>query len=168
MNKFFKKISKTSNLNFLNMFEFSLKNILLNSHFFLNKNDIFFFIKNKYIFINNKVVYNINHEVNKGDLINICFNKFYYFLYRKYINNLNFNVNKYSNFFKRSNNSLENDFNFINKLIILKNDVPSCLEVDYMSMSLILLYKNIYNYNCFDLKLLTSFLKRLNSWKYIT
>jgi hypothetical protein len=167
ISKFFKKMSKINNLNYLNMFEFSISNILLNSHFFLNKNDINFFIKNRYIFINNKVISNLNYELNKGDVINICYNKFYYFLYRKYINNLNFNINKYNNFFKRNNNNLENDFNFINKLIIIKNDVPSYIEVDYISMSLILLYKNIYNYNCFDLKLLTTFLKRLNSWKYI-
>jgi hypothetical protein len=145
------------------MFEFSITNILLNSHFFLNKNDIVFFIKNKYIYVNNKVISDINYEINKNDIINICFNKYYYFLYRKHINSLNLNINKYNNFFKRSNNKLENDFNFINKLILIKNDVPSHIEVDYMSMSLILLYKNINSYNNFDLKLLSSFLRRLNS-----
>jgi len=167
VNKFFKKFSKMNNYNFMNVFEFSISNILLNSQFFLNKNDVFFFIKNKYVYVNNKSIFNINYEVNKGDIVNICFNKYYFFLYRKYINNLNLNVNKYNNFFKKNNNNLNNDFNFINKLTILKNDVPSYIEVDYMSMSLILLHKNIYNYNCFDLKLLTVFLKRLNSWKYI-
>jgi len=164
MNKFFKKISKTSHFNFLNTFEFSIINILINSGFFLNKNDIFFFIKNKYIYINNKVVINTNQEVNKGDIINICYNKYYYFLYRNYLNRLNLNTNKYSNFFRKFNNSnLKNDFNFVNKLIILKNDTPNYIEVDYISMSLILVYKNIFNYTCFDLKLLTSFLRRLNT-----
>jgi len=76
---------------------------------------------------------------------------------------LNLNINKYNNFFKKSTNNLQNDFIFVNKLIILKNDVPNYLEVDYISMSLILLYKNIYFYNNFDLKLLTVFLKRLNN-----
>jgi hypothetical protein len=32
---------------------------------------------------------------------------------------------------------------------------------------MILLYKNIYSYNHFDLKLLPVFLKRLNNWKFI-
>lgn len=167
MNKFLKKISKTNLLNYLNTFEFSLLNVLLNSGFFLNKNDIFFFIKNKYVYINNKVITNINYEINKGDIINLCYNKYYFFLYRKYLNNLNLNINKYNNFFKRSNNNLQNDFNFVNKLIIIKNDVPSYMEVDYTTMSLIILYKNTFNYNCFDLKLLTVFLRRLNTWKSI-
>jgi len=164
MNKFLKKISKSSYFNFLNKFEFSISNILLNSGFFLNKNDISFFIKNKYVFINNKVITDINKEINKGDIINICYNKYYYFLYRKYINTLNLNVNKYNNFFRKfTNNNLKNDFNFVNKIIFFKNDVPNYIEIDYISMSFILLYKNIFNYTCFDLKLLTSFLRRLNT-----
>jgi len=167
MTKFLKKISKINLKNFLNSFEFSIFNILSNSNFFLNKNDVFYFIKNKFVFINNNVITNINYELKKNDVLNVCYNKYYYFLYRKYLNNLNLNINKYSNFFKRTNNKLENDFNFVNKLIIIKNDTPNYLEIDYMSMSLILLYKNIFNYNCFDLKLVTVFLKRLNNWKYI-
>jgi ribosomal protein S4 len=162
MSRFLKKLSKINFLNFLNTFEFSIVNVLLNSGFFLNKNDIFYFIKNKYIYINNKVITNINYEINKGDVVSLCYNKYYFFLYRKYLNNLNLNLNKYNNFFKKSSN-LKNDFNFINKVIFIKSDIPNYLEVDYSSMSLILLYKNIINYNCFDLKLLTSFLKRLNT-----
>ena len=166
MNRFLKKISKIKFLNYLNLFEFSIKNILLNSGFFLNKNDIFYFLKNKFVFVNNKIVFNLDYIVKKNDVISIYFNKYYYFLYRKYLNNLN--INKYNMFFRKNTFNLKNDFNFINKSIILKNDVPSYLEVDYISMSLILLYKDVNDYNSFDLKLLNGFLKRLNTWKYIT
>ena len=167
MNRFLKKISKVKFSNYLNIFEFSIINVLLNSNFFLNKNDIFFFIKNKFVFVNNKIVSNGNYVLKNGDVVNICFNKYYYFLYRKYLNNLTLNLNKYNNFYKKNNFNLKNDFNFVNKIIFLKNDVPNYLEVDYISMSLILLYNNVSNYNCFDLKLLNGFLKRLNTWKYI-
>ena len=164
MSKFLKKISKVNSLNFLNMFEFSIVNILLNSGFFLNKNDIFFFLKNNFICVNNKIVKKTDHQILKGDIVTIYYNKYYYFLYRKYLNSLNTNINKYGNFFKKNNTfDLKNDFNFVNKLILIKNDVPNYIEVDYISMSLILLYKNVYNYNCTDLKLLNVFLKRLNN-----
>jgi len=166
MNRFLKKISKINFINYLNLFEFSIKNILLNSGFFLNRNDVYYFLKNKFVFVNNKIISDVNYTVKKNDIVNIYFNKYYYFLYRKYLNNLN--LNKYNFFFKKISSNLKNDFSYINKLISLKNDVPNYLEVDYISMSLILLYKDIYNYNCFDLKLVNVFLKRLNTWKYIT
>lgn len=105
----------------------------------------------------------MNYQIKEGDLINICYNKYYYFMYKKYLNDLNSNINKYSNFFKTNVNKLENDFNFFNKLIFFKNDVPNYIEIDYNTMSLILLYKNINNYTCYELKLLTTFLNRLNN-----
>lgn len=168
INKFLKKISKTSNFDFLNFFEFSLNNVLINSGFFLSKNDTYFFIKNQYIYVNNKVNTKINFELSSGDIINLSFNKYYYFLFRKSVNSLNLNINKYGNFFRKSiSHDLNKDFSFIGKLTIIQNDIPAYLEVDYISMSMILLYKNIYSYNHFDLKLLPVFLKRLNNWKFI-
>ena len=161
MNRFLKKISKVTFINYLNLFEFSIKNVLLNSGFFLNRNDVYYFLKNKFVFVNNKIISDVNYTVKKNDIVNIYFNKYYYFLYRKYLNNLN--LNKYNFFFKKVSSNLKNDFSYINKLISLKNDVPNYLEVDYISMSLILLYKDIYTYNCFDLKLVNGFLKRLNT-----
>jgi ribosomal protein S4 len=164
INKFLKKISKTSNFDFLNFFEFSLNNVLINSGFFLSKNDTYFFIKNQYIYVNNKVNTKINFELSSGDIINLSFNKYYYFLFRKSVNSLNLNINKYGNFFRKSiSHDLNKDFSFIGKLTIIQNDIPAYLEVDYISMSMILLYKNIYSYNHFDLKLLPVFLKRLNN-----
>ena len=85
VSKFLKKISKIKFLNYLNSFEFSIVSILINSGFFLNKNDIFFFIKNKFIFVNNINLINNNYIVKKNDLIHINVNKYYYLLYRKYL-----------------------------------------------------------------------------------
>ena len=168
INIFLKKLSKLSLLNYLNFFEFSLSNILINSNFFSNKNDVFYFIKNNYIYINNSVSFDSNRILNKNDLITVCYNKYFFFLYRDYSTKINSNINKYGNFFKkRYNNKIENDFNFVNKLNIITNDVPKYLEIDYLSMSLVILNKNIINYNCFDLKILTVFLRRLNNWKFI-
>ena len=168
INKFIKKISKSSIINSFTFFEFSITNVLLNSNFFLNKNDVYYFIKNNFVYINNKVVSNINTLVKKNDLISVCYNKYYYFLYKNNLNNLNLNINKYNSFFKKTNtNNLKNDFNFVNKLISLKNDVPEYLEIDYVSMSLILLYTDYTTFNCFDFKLVNLFLRRLNNWKRI-
>ena len=164
INKFIKKISKSNINNFLNSFEFSLLNVLTNSNFFLNRNDIFFFINNNFVYVNNKVVSNSNLVLKKNDFLMLSFNKYYYFLYKNYINNLNFNINKYHSFFKKNSiSNFKNEFNFIEKIILIKNDIPSYLEIDYISMSLVLLYSNIQIYNCYDFKILNVFLKRLNN-----
>jgi ribosomal protein S4 len=163
LNKFLKKFSKFKLLNFIKFFEFSLKNILTISNFFLNNKDITFFIKNNFIKVNNKFVNNEFVIVKKNDFVNLNYNKYYYFFYKNYINNLNNNVNKYNNFFKKnSKNDLNTNFSFLNKIIILKNDVPCYLEVDYISMTLIVL-KESNTLTSFDLKLTNIFLRRLNN-----
>ena len=130
-----------------------------------------YFIKNNYVYKNNKILNNSHHILNENDIINICFNKYYYFLYRDYINNIN--SNKFIIFKKlkkfKNTDILKKDYNFINKIIFFKNDSPKYLEIDYLSMSLILLYKNINysEFNYFNIKLLNVFLKRLYNWKFI-
>lgn len=161
-NKLFKKISKLALKNFIKLFEFSLKNILQNSNFFLNSNDLNFFIKNKFVKLNGSVVYKSNLILKKNDFITINYNKYYFFFYKNCINSLSLNINKHNNFFKSNSNKIKNELNFINKLVILKNDVPNYLEVDYISMSLILLNTKI-SYNCYNLKITNIFLKRLNN-----
>ena len=121
LNKFFKKILKLDILNFINVFEYSVFNVLLNSNFFLNKKDLIFFLKNGFIYINNTVVFNYNLIIKENDVLNICYNKYYFFLYRTYIENV-FNSFGNSNFFFRKinnieDNNLKREFKFINKIV---------------------------------------------------
>jgi len=168
LNKFLKKIIKNKNKKFVDFFEFSVKNILLISNFILSKKDLNFFINNNYIYLNKKILRNNNYILKINDIISIVFNKYYYFLYKNYLNNFNLNFIKYNNFLRRNkNNNFKNEFLFLNKFLFFKNDVPNFIEVDYISMSIFLVYNNIFNYSSHELKILNIFLKRLNNWKYI-
>lgn len=169
LNKFFKKIIKNKSKNFINFFEFSIKNILLISNFLLSKKDLNFFIINNYVYLNNNLLSNINYILKKNDIVSIIYNKYYYFLYKNYLNTINFNFIKYSNFLRRNKyDNFKNEFFFLNKFLFFKNDIPNYIEVDYISMSIFLVYNNIFNYNSQELKILNVFLKRLNNWKYLT
>ena len=173
LNKFLKKLIKLNNLNFLNFFEYSLKNIIQNSNIFLNNKDLSFFLKNGFVCINGKSCYNYYQNVSVGDCVNIIYNKYYFFFFKNYINDIYQSSYKYNKIFKKVNKlkstELKKDLKYINKIIFFKNDVPNYLELDYITMSLFLIYKNIncLNYNYFNLKLLNVFLKRLYNWKYI-
>lgn len=164
LNKFFKKFSKLNNINYFDCLEFSLKNILLNSNFFLSIKDINFFLKNGFIYLNNKLAKNINKNIKKNDIISIVFNKYYYFLYKNYLNIFNSIFFNKKMFFRKSlNGNLKKDIIYIEKFYYTKNDIKDYIEVDFTTMSIFLVHKNIYVYSDSHLKIYNIFLKRLNN-----
>lgn len=97
-NKVIKNLIKKSFYNFILYFEFSLSSVCLRSQLFFNENDINFFLKNRYILINNKITHNANFSLNINDRINIIFDKYYYYYYRNVVNNINYNLIKLGNY----------------------------------------------------------------------
>lgn len=123
-----------------------------------------FFVINNYIYLNNKLLRNADYNLKNNDIVSVIFNKYYYFLYKNYLNTFNFNFIKYNNFLRRNKyGNFKNEFFFLNKFLFFKNDIPSYIEVDYISMSVFLVYNNIFNYSSQELKILNIFLKRLNN-----
>jgi len=96
--KVIKNLIKKSFYDFVIHFEFSLKNILLRSQFFFNENDMNFFVKNKYIMLNNKILYNLNNFLKVGDKLNIIFDRYYFFYYRLVLSKVYKKMTKYANY----------------------------------------------------------------------
>ena len=169
-NKFFSKLVKLPFNFFLNSFEFSLSNILLRSSFFFNYRDIMFFINNNYFFLNGSLVKNVNQVMNINDIFFLSFNKYYFFHYKYVINNV-YNNNKVSNYIFKKNQSNKLDVVplWLLNTFYVKEDLPNYLEVDFLTLSLKIIYKPFYynEYNFMFFKLLNFYQKRLYNWKKV-
>jgi len=174
--KFFSKISKQDVLTNLMKFEFSLKNILVRSKLVLNLSEADFFIKNKLVYLNGLVANN-DLPLNKGDIINLVFSEKYFNFFKSSFSQklkLTYSVgyrlwrlNRFkNNFYKQSPTGIPD---WIFKIGFFYEDTPSFLEIDYTTLSLILLkLPNNYNhYNFYFTKFVTLFLIRHYNWKYI-
>lgn len=175
-NKFIKNLIKKPFYSFILYFEFSLISICLRSQLFFNENDVNFFLKNKYILINNTPATNIISVLNIGDRLNIVFDKYYYYYYRNVVNNINYSMIKLGNY-NFIMDQKKHDFNkqskshtpkWLTNLMYFREDIPNYIEVDFLSMSLIILYKPLFNELDFNkLKFLNYFQRHLYNWKSI-
>ena len=169
-NKFFSKLIKLPFNFFLTNFEFSLSNILLRSSFFFNNRDIMFFINNNYFFLNGSLIKDINHTLNINDIFLLSFNKYYFFYYKYVINNI-YNNNKVSNYIfkKNQSNKLDKVPLWLINTSFVKEDLPNYLEVDFLTLSLKIIYKPFFynEYNFMFFKLLNFYQKRLYNWKKV-
>lgn len=162
--------------NLLNFFEFRLNIILIKSHFFNNIEDSNFFIKNGFISVNNTTTYDTNFLVKTNDIIKFKNKHQYYLFYRNNINKSLFSLKKLNWAFYRfkKKNRFKKIFpkvyHWIYSGIHFGFDIPFFLEVDYVNLSIIFLYKplntNLINYT--SIKFLNFYLTRLYNWSYIT
>jgi len=97
-NKFVKNFIKLSYTRILYYIEFKLMNVLVKSNYFSNYKDAYFFIKNGFVLVNNKVNFNINYLVKIGEIIKIVFDKYYYLYYRERLNDIIVNVSKFNSY----------------------------------------------------------------------
>lgn len=134
----------------INYFCFNLQDILIMSNFCLNKQDALFFIRNKFILVNKKLIF-YNKILLKNDIINLNFNKsFYFFLknnQKKYNNFLTKMYKKKKLFSKEKNYFYKNKYK-TNKLWTEKlsnnNNIFKLFEIDFFTMSIIIIkYINI-------------------------
>lgn len=173
--KFIKKFNNIPTDKKFFYFEFFLFNILFRSKFFFFINDVFSFIFNGLIFINNKISYNPFINVNIGDKIQIILNKNFYIFFKLniffFLKNLfkfklkvwNLNKNKLD-FYKQNSKIVSKK---IIRTLNFKQDTPNFLEIDFLTLSIILLYKTNFfkSFNFFFYQFFSNYMYRLYNWR---
>ena len=137
-------------------------------------NDINFFLKNKFIYVNNKVVSNKFFEVSVNDCIKlITFNSYFDYLSNvyKFFNKKKLKI-KYKQWkiYKTTNKTTSSKRwlpNFLDKFLFYRLDIPKFIEVDFFTLSIIYLYndKNIVHKNKFFLKFMSFYMMKMYNWK---
>ena len=185
--KIFKTSKKlTNNINkysklFLNIIlfnvEYGLKYILINTDLVKSFNDINKFVKLSYLYLNRKLVTSNDIILFQGDIIEFNINyKFYNYIFKfknfnnKYIYKLRtklwFKIKNYNKIKVNYNDSKISNVLLKNNLLF-KKTIPSYLEIDYLTLSIIILYKtlNYKEYNYTIKKLLVIYMFKLYNWK---
>lgn len=174
-----KKISNFKKNDFVSNLENNLINILIKVDFFFSKSDCIWFLKHGLISVNSNIIKKEYFLIKTYDIINISNTKYYFYYYKNKFSNLLLNIHKINNKFwstiKNKTNSFDlKSFNsdypkWIENYNNFKKDIPIYLEVDYLSMSVIILNHtfNLKNYNFSNFKYINLYLNRLYNWKYI-
>lgn len=176
-NKYIKNLIKNDNLNFLYSFEFNIVNILTRSSFFFNKLDCNWFLKNGYISLNGFVVTNNNIILKPLEIVNVSYSGYYYYFYRKSLNDCLNNLYRINSKIWKINQKRMETYNKKNekysswtyRFMYFKEDVPKFIEVDYLSMTLVILNYSLKKkyFDFYNIKFLNLHLSRLYNWKYI-
>lgn len=177
LNKYISKKSKLKNLHNLLSLEYSTFNIILSSNIIKSYTDLSILVKQKCIFVNRLNLKNLNSELNTGDIIEFYLNKKFY----KYITYFRNVVSKhlikirnriwYKLRLKNKNKLDYNQSNLLNNVFknnyIFKPFIPNYIEVDYYSLSIIIIMKsfNFQSYNLNIKKILVIYLFKLYNWK---
>ncbi len=156
-------------------FEFSLFNILIQSHFLVFKKDVIFFLKNNLVFVNGRVVSNKFFFLGVGDRVQLVLNNEYYFFFRsfnKILKAFSYKIRlsvrkiflKKKDLYKQKASRVPN---WVERIIFNKQVIPKYLEVDFFTLtSVVLRYSNNYYENNFVFfKFLSYFNIRLYNWK---
>jgi hypothetical protein len=172
--RFIKSISKEKHRsdNLMNNYIFL---ILLRSHIFFFIDDVSFFLKKGFIMVNGTVVKNKFSEVKLGDYIQIIRSNIYYDylkrvhkFFRTKISKIKFK--RWSSFQKKKKTgiSFKNWVpTFLDRFIFYKTDIPKFLEVDFFSLTVIILYKNrsILSNDKFFNKIFSNYLIKMYNWR---
>lgn len=177
LTKYISKKSKLKNVYNLLSLEFSVFNVILNSNIVKSYNDLYILMNNNSIYINRLIINNLNKELSLGDVIEFYLsNKFYnYISYFKNTMHKHLIKVKNSIWYKlrlKDKNKLDyHDNNIVNGVFknnyILKTSIPNYMEVDYYSLTIILVFKS-FNFNSYSLnikKILVLYLFKLHNWK---
>lgn len=176
-NKYVKNISKLKHLDFLYNFEHKLVSLLTKSSLFFNFKDCIWFLKKGCISVNGIVVYNTKKILKPLEIVNVSYNDYFFFYYRfmldNCLNNLyKFNTKIWKINFQRFNSKKKLEENYPSwtyKYMYYRDDIPKNLEVDFISMTMVLLnYEFNKNYiDYYNIKFLNLYLNRLYNWKFI-
>ena len=175
LTKFIINISKKNNF-FSSRLSNFLFTILIQCQFFFFINDINFFLKNKFITVNNNIVTNKFFELNLGDSIKlVCFNSYFDYIskifkfFKKKISKLKYK--RWKNFKLRGKSSIFKHWepDFLNKFLFYRICIPKYLEVDFFSLSVVYLYneKNIIFKNKIFYIFLSFYMLKTYNWKKI-
>ena len=159
----------------IQFFEFSLFNILIQSHFLVFKKDILFFLKNGLIFVNGAPILNKFFSLSVGDRVQLILNNDYFLFFRnfnKILKSFNYKIRlsvrklflKKKDLYKQKTTRTPQ---WVEKIIFNKQIIPKYLEVDFFTLtSVIIRYPNaIYENNFVFFKFLSYFNIRLYNWK---
>lgn len=179
LNKNLKKICNFNKKDFIYNYNNSLFSILLKSDFFFSKFDCIWFIKNGFISVNSIVTKNKNLILKIYDTINIINSSYYYSFYKLYFSNLLSNIYKVNlKFWSINKNKYRNTDSkkitlnypkWIENYKYFKKDIPQFLEIDYISMTVVIINLNLKfkQFDYFDFKFINLYLNRLYNWKFI-
>lgn len=155
--------------------EFYLFNILLRSHFIFFLNDLMFFIQNGYVFVNGLIVTNPFFKLKINDRVQLIIFKNYFFFIKSKLNAFFKNLFKIKikiwhinrnrlNYYKQSSKHIPE---WVGNTLLYKNDIPKYLEVDYLILMTIIIFKpnNFYYFNYFFFKFLSNYMFKLYLWK---
>ena len=149
---------------------------LLKSHFFFFFNDVKFFLKKGLVYVNGVLVYNPLFILKIGDVIQLVFSKIYFYYKKKIFLFFNKKIKfiKYKRW-KFSNPKFKRNFfqwqpSFLENLFFYKIDIPSFLEVDFISLSFSFIkYElNLFKKNLIFFKIFSSIFNRSYNWKRLT
>lgn len=176
LSKNIKQISRFNKLDMILTMEYSLVNILMKTDIFISLKDCMWFLKNSFISINSKIIKSEKFLVKPFDIVNVSHNFYYFNFYKESFNNSLNNLYKINlKLWKINRNRLkEGEFKesyplWMDNYLFYKKDIPVNLEIDYISMSIIVLYYDLKNSNLnyLNLKFVNIYLNRLYNWKYI-
>jgi len=176
-NKITKRFNKTDSKSLLIGLECKLLNVLVRLNFFTNHSDCLFFIKNGFVSIDGFVMINPNYILKPHQIINLNLNKYFYFFYRS---NLHDNINKLYKFNNKINKiNIRRNLNtttqpeyyhhWIKDCMYFNDDIPLNFEVDYLNMTITILYYSFdeYDLDYYNTKFINFYTNRLYNWKYI-
>lgn len=176
--RFFSNFLKTDPLTFLKFWDDSILNLMLMTRLVPSLKEAFFLATSGLVFINGFQVNKFDAHINYGDVIQFgLFDSFFKF-YR-------WNIHFKQRFFKRAGYHLwmlnRFRFNFykqsttripeyFNRVMFFHEDVPRFLEIDYSTMTFIVILRKtkIKFFSFFFKKTPALNMLRLYNWKYIT
>lgn len=184
---FKKKVRKKKFLNFIKLqktkfikntllrFELALYNIVARSKIFLSYRDILLVVKEGFVYVNKNKIMNPFSILKKYDLIQLVifkniyiYNKQIYFYLMKKLKRINFKIwkiklNRY-NFYKEKTKHMPN---WIINYRFLKTKIPNYIEVDYLTLSIVILTnpKYIFEFNNYYFRYIMFFLFKVYKWK---
>lgn len=179
LTKYLSKYNKFIKIKAFLTLELQLNNVLLRSRLLPDYGSVDLFIKNDLVFVNGLICANFLFQLCTGDLIQLIVTVKYYILYRWLSNwelkkKIRLRRISRKKFFSRRNSDEKQRSYLLPKWILFsKNtytDISKYLEVDYFTLSAILLYEpflwsEINPYNFIDVKFGVI---NLYNWKYIT
>lgn len=173
------KYNKYVNIKTFLIAEMQLKNILIKTRLLPDYNVINLFFENKLIFVNNSMCYNPFFLTFVGDFIQLIVTYKYYILYKWFSNwelkkKIRLRRVSWRKMKSRRNTDDKQKSHLLPNWILFNknafNDVAKFLEVDYFSLSIIILFEpflwsDINPHNFVDVKF---GIINLYNWKYIT
>lgn len=158
--------------------EFSIVTLLLHSKFCLSYQHARDLIFLGQVYINARQISKINYVAKLSDVIQIIFSKKYFIFHKLLFITFLWKFSKIKYYFNRWYKHRYNFYkqhpkqfpNWLAKLMFFKLDVPLFLEVDYSTLSIIIIRYPYYFYelNLYWYKYINLYLTRLYNWKYVT